>query len=302
MIKKLKIYLIVILSVFVINMPQAILAKSIEHHNKSPSELTTVDSGVKLYSEYYPNTSTKFKGTIIFINGSGTSMGEWGQNKKFFNCAKKTGSLFFYDRSGLGKSPPNFNYSAKNPITAKLISDQLSILLKKRHIPSPYLIVAHSYGSMYAGYFILKNPQLIKGVLLVDPVPRNFQFSETLLKPVNQGIIDAKKHSSRYMYDHYSGQDVEGSYEFLGFNRSKEQIKKLGAIDNNIPVVIISSTGMEYKVKPIIEDWYNTQKQWLNKNPHSKIFQVKSGHFIQIHRPHVVCKQLKNLVNEVTEK
>ena len=31
--------------------------------------LSNIKPGVTLYSEYYPNTTTKFKGTIIFENG-----------------------------------------------------------------------------------------------------------------------------------------------------------------------------------------------------------------------------------------
>ncbi len=46
-------------------------------------QLTTVQNGIKLYSEYYPNPTAKFKGTIVFINGSGTSRSEWGQKKIF---------------------------------------------------------------------------------------------------------------------------------------------------------------------------------------------------------------------------
>ncbi len=38
----------------------------------------------KIYSEYYPNVHAKFKGTIIFENGSGISLKEWKQNKTFF--------------------------------------------------------------------------------------------------------------------------------------------------------------------------------------------------------------------------
>lgn len=263
-------------------------------------KLTKVD-GVKLYSEYYPNLTAKFKGTIIFINGSGTGMSEWGQSKNFFSCAKKAGALFLYDRSGLGGSPTNLELSAKNPITAKLISDQLTDLLKSQHTPSPYIIVAHSYGSIYAGYFVLKNPTLVKAILFVDPVPRDFQFSNKLMKSFEKGITKAKKYPSKSIYKDYSGADAEVFYQMLGFSQSKEEIKNLGVIDNSIPVVIISSTGMEYKVKPIVGDWYNQQKQWLNKNPDSKIFQVKSGHFIQIDRPRIVCHQIKKLVDEVTK-
>ncbi|MCX7124311.1 MAG: alpha/beta hydrolase [Gammaproteobacteria bacterium] len=263
-------------------------------------ELTNVD-GVKLYSEYYPNQSAKFKGTIIFINGSGTSMGEWGQNKKFFQCAKKAGSLFLYDRSSLGGSPQDTSLSTKNPITAKLISDQLIALLNIQKIKPPYIIVAHSYGGMYAGYFVLMHPNLVKAVLLVDPVPRDFYFSNALMRDFKDGGQYAGNHNEAAVYKKYKG-ETEGIYQMLGFSQSKDELKKFGAINNNIPVVIISSTGMEYKVKPIKEDWYTSQKQWLNKNPDSKIFQVKSGHFIQIDRPDVACKQIKKLIGIVNNE
>lgn len=256
-------------------------------------ELTNVD-GVKLYSEYYPNYSAKFKGTIIFINGSGTSMGEWGQNKKFFQCAKKAGSLFLYDRSSLGKSPQDTSLSPKNPITAKLISDQLIALLNKQKIKPPYIIVAHSYGGIYAGYFVLTHPNLVKAVLLVDPVPRNFYFSNALMRDIKDALQYAENHNEAAVYKKYKG-ETEEIYQILGFSQSKDELKKFGAINNNIPVVIISSTNMEYKTKPIEGDWFNSQKQWLNKNPDSKIFQVKSGHFIQIDRPNIVCDQLKKI-------
>jgi len=169
-------------------------------------------------------------------------------------------------------------------------------LLVKRHIPSPYIIVAHSYGAMYAGYFVLKNPKLVKALLLVDPVPRNFEFSKKLMKRFNKGITEAEKFPATTIYQNYIGSDAEVLYQMIGFSKSKNELKILGEINNTIPVVIISSTKMEYKTKPIVGDWYNNQKQWLNKNPDSKIFQVKSGHFIQIDRPNIVCKQIKNLM------
>ena len=263
---------------------------------------TTVQNGVSLYSDYFPNTAAKFKGTVIFFNGSGTGSEEWGMNTNFLNCAKKQNSLFFYDRSGLGGSPPNLNQSPKNSNTGKMINDQLMLLLEKRHIPAPYILVAHSYGAMYAGYFALKNPKLVKAILLIDPVPSDYESSNDIITWYKKGVLDAQEHSASYMYDHYDGSHLDVVYQLIGFSESKAQIKKLGEINNDIPVVIMSTTDMEYKEKPIKSDWYTTQKQWLNKNPDSKIFQVKSGHFIQIERPYLVCEQIKKLSDEVVKK
>jgi len=266
-------------------------------------QLTTVQNGVKLYSEYYPNPASKFKGTIVFINASGNSMSEWKQNTKFFECAKKAGSLFFYDRSSLGGSPQDTNLSAKNPITAKLNSDQLAMLLQKQKIKPPYIIVAHSYSSMYAGYYVLTHPTLVQSILMVDPVPRDFEYSNSMMGNIKIAMQYAIHHDEATVYKKYQSEgETESIYQRLGFLKSKDELRKLGVINNNIPVVIISSTGMEYKVKPIIGDWFNQQKQWLNKNMDSGIFQVKSDHFIQNQRPTVVCKQIKKLAGEASAK
>ncbi len=87
---------------------------------------------VRIYSEYYSNPNAKFKGTILFENGAGTTLKEWTKNKSFFQCARRYGNLFMYDRSGLGKSSPDLSMSIKNPMTAKLINSKLIKLLKKR--------------------------------------------------------------------------------------------------------------------------------------------------------------------------
>lgn len=259
--------------------------------------LTVISPDVTLYSEYYPNSKAKFKGTIIFENGSGTDMSEWKSNVSFFQCARRMGALFLYDRNGLGKSPPDLKLSEQNPITGRLISDKLLGLLKKRNIKPPYLFVAHSYGAIYAGYFTLKYPQLVKGLLLIDPVPRDFHFSKQRIQKYQSGLSKARKQSATYIYKNYTGSEAEVFYQLLGFTESKQSIKQWSNINNTLPVLIISSTAMR-KEKPIQEDWYSSQKQWLNSNSNSKIFQVSASHFIQIDQPKIVCEQIEKLITE----
>lgn len=258
---------------------------------------TNMESAIPVYSEYYPNPTAKFKGTIIFVNGSGTDISEWKRNQRFFNCVKQNGSVFLYDRNGLGKSQPDFLLTSSNPITAKLISDKLSVLLNNLNIKPPYIFVAHSYGAMYAGYFTLKNPALVKGLLLLDPVPRDFKFSTKTMHKYKKMVEDAKTQSASYIYKKYNGSDAEVSYQLLGFEETKRSVKQLGNIDNAIPVVIISSTEMR-KMHPLKEDWYISQEQWLNENRMSKIIQVHSDHFIQLEKPQEVCNELKRLLND----
>ncbi|MDD3266599.1 MAG: alpha/beta hydrolase [Burkholderiales bacterium] len=259
------------------------------------NNITTIENGISLYSEYYPNDSAKFKGTIIFENGSGTTADEWTQNKKFFDCAKKVGSIFLYDRNGLGNSPADLSLSEEKPLTASYASSKLAKLLKQKDLKPPYIIVAHSYGSIYAGKFIADNESQVDGVLLVDPVPKNFHFlADGIMKDYESAIQYAITESAVDVYKKFGGARSEVTYQLLGFEQSKAEIAKSGIIKNNTPVIIISSTSME-KDKPLKEDWYTSQKQWLNDNPRSKIIAVNSSHFIQIDQPLVVCEQLKLL-------
>lgn len=258
-------------------------------------KLTNLSPVLSIYSEYYPNPTAKFKGTIIFENGSSTDISEWKKNKKFFNCAKRLGSVFLYDRSGLGKSPPDLRLSANNVLTAELASDNLLSLLKHRNIKPPYILVAHSYGALFSGYFTLKHPDLVKGLLLVDPVPRDFHFPDKHMQKFKKAMDEAKGQSVSFIYKKFGGPKTESIYQLLGFEKTKELIKQLGDINNKIPVIIISSTEMG-NGHPLKENWYVSQKQWLNKNPMSKIIQVSSDHFIQLRKPEEVCNLLRQIL------
>jgi hypothetical protein len=259
---------------------------------------TTIASEVTLYSEYYPNNKSKFSGSIIFENGSGTDISEWTHNKEFFQCVKKLGSVFLYDRNGLGKSPPDFRLSESNPITGSFINEKFFKLLKARSIKPPYIIVAHSYGGIYAGYFTLKNPSFVKALILVDPVPKDFNFSTRVVNSYESSIKLARIEASHSIYKKYGGQMSEVAYQLIGLQTAKKEVSLLGNINPNIPVVIVSSSLME-KSKPLMEDWLISQKQWLNKNRYSKIITVNSGYFIMLEQPQIVCQQIKMIINNL---
>lgn len=267
------------------------------------NKLTTIESGISFYTEYYPNTTAKFKGTIVFENGSGTTTDEWTQNKIFFNCAKQAGSIFLYDRNGLGKSPADLNTSVSNPITAELVTGKLMRLLKQRHIPEPYVIVGHSYGGLYADYFARKYPSSISGVFLVDPAPESFQYTDSLMSKLD--IESWSKIPSSQLYKDYSYENAnkyhlmtsaEVFYQLKGLNQSQLQLNKLPKLSDKIPIIVVSSTQME-SANVIKGAWLEKQKAYLNNNPKSKIIKLNSGHFIQLDQPQAVCDQLKQIAD-----
>ncbi|MBP9743247.1 MAG: alpha/beta hydrolase [Burkholderiales bacterium] len=271
-------------------------------HSFAVGTYTTIESGVTIYSEYYPNPKAKFKGTIILENGSGSTTEEWTQNKQFLTCANQYGALFMYDRNGLGKSPADLHTSVSNPITAELVNSKLIKLLNLRHVKAPYLVIGHSYGGLYVDYFARKYPNLTKGILMVDPQPINSQYSDKIMSIINiesWSTIPNQELYSKYSYDNAKRLHLDSAaviyYQLRGFEQTTQQLNALPPLSNNIPLILISALQME-SANLIKEPWLENQKQYLNKNPDSKIITVTSGHFVQLENPNLVCNQIKELV------
>lgn len=269
------------------------------------AELAEIDRS-SLYFEHFPNPKSKFQGTILFQNGSGTSLKEWTDNKTFFNCVKRNGSALMYDRSGLGKSPPDFSISPEKPITAKLVNSKLMRLLKGNQIKAPYILVSHSYGGIYSGYFARKYPDSIAGMLMVDPVPLNYQYSDKILETfrITRTKLKGKSSKEVYQLDKLERQSdmmtADSFYQQLGFEKTKKQVAELPEMTINFPVTIISSSDMG-KNAPIIGDWYTLQQQWLNRNPESLIILARGGHFLQFDQPKLICRELEKLVEKAIQ-
>lgn len=176
-------------------------------------------------------------------------------------------------------------------------------LLKKNHVQGPYIIVSHSYGSLYAGHLARKHPDLIAGLLMIDPVPSNYQYSDEILKKFNITLASLKDSSSKEAYQldnlkmarRNNIMAADSFYQQLGFNKTKKQVAELPTTKNNFPIIIVSSTYM-VKNAPIKGNWYALQKQWLNQNPESIIFKVRGGHFLHLDQPKLICKELNKLI------
>jgi hypothetical protein len=69
-----------------------------------------------------------------------------------------------YERAGIGKSSPR-----PESRTASQMADELHALLKEVGVPPPYVLVGHSAGGMYMKLFASKYPELVGGLVFIDP-------------------------------------------------------------------------------------------------------------------------------------
>jgi pimeloyl-ACP methyl ester carboxylesterase len=70
-----------------------------------------------------------------------------------------------YDRAGLAWSD-----ATSQPMDAAHLADQLHTLLVSAAVPPPYVLVGHSFGSFVARMFANRHPNLVAGMVLVDPI------------------------------------------------------------------------------------------------------------------------------------
>ncbi|HZM91576.1 MAG TPA: alpha/beta hydrolase [Blastocatellia bacterium] len=103
---------------------------------------------------------------VVFLAGAGTVGLDYliAQEK-----AAQLSTSVLYDRAGSGWSDP-----IKLPRTLTQVTDELRELLRVVGVPSPYLLVGHSLGGLYARHYGVRFPDEVAALLLLDPAHEDY--------------------------------------------------------------------------------------------------------------------------------
>lgn len=120
--------------------------------------------------------------TVVFESGIGATSQNWLHLQQ--EVARTTRTLS-YDRAGLGWS----NSAPGNP-TPHALARELKQLLTSVGITGKYLIVGHSFGGLVARQFAADYPELVAGLVLVDPMrPEDWPpLNESSRRLMDRGI------------------------------------------------------------------------------------------------------------------
>jgi pimeloyl-ACP methyl ester carboxylesterase len=72
-----------------------------------------------------------------------------------------------YDRAGLGRS--DARDPGSGPATSETAADEVARLLTGAGIDGPWVVVAHSLGALHARVLAARRPELVGGLVLLDP-------------------------------------------------------------------------------------------------------------------------------------
>lgn len=100
-----------------------------------------------------------------------------------------------YDRAGMGASEPG-----PMPRDAAAASADLGALLRAAEVPGPYILVAHSFGGLFARRFAADNPGDVAGMVLVDAVHEDWwQRALAALPPEAEGDSERLRSFRRFL-------------------------------------------------------------------------------------------------------
>ncbi len=117
--------------------------------------------------------------TIVLEAGFGDDGTPWGPVKSALAASHR---VCAYDRAGMGRSE-----SSSRPSTAANIVDDLHGLVRKAGIATPFVLVAHSRGGLYATLYSLIYRSEVAGLVLVDP---SFAEQDVESAAISQGQAD----------------------------------------------------------------------------------------------------------------
>lgn len=250
------------LLIVIILFPSISIACSIKLNDKMNGGVCINVSGYQMYARIFGKSAP----VVIFDSGSGDDSTVWNA---VASQVSKFARVIIYDRAGLGKSDPK---PGNGPISSQDNVDALKILLKKKNIKPPYILVGHSRGGLNMQLFAQKYPNEIAGILLVDSVSRN----QTSHDP------DPPKTSNYYR-------------EAITFNESRTQVKNSEPFPS-IPLIVLTATN-HHGSKQREELWRKWQREITKLSPKSmQIFAWESGHYIQKEQPQLVIDAIYTLI------
>lgn len=146
--------------------------------------------------------------TVVFEGGIGTNIYQWDEVCKTLEGSPDI-KTFVYNRQGYGFSDSSDQKSPEQQ------ADDLRILLRKSGASEPYIFVGEEYGSLVATSFAKKYPELVSGLIFINPLSKE--------------LITSPEYSKSIRWEYY-----KSKLEFIGSNfYLTELFDKFGLLEEN---------------------------------------------------------------------
>jgi pimeloyl-ACP methyl ester carboxylesterase len=107
---------------------------------------------------------------VVIEHGIGDPGQVWGD---VIDGLDRETEVVLYERAGYGRSEPG-----PMPRSADRCAEELATLLVATPVEPPYILVGHSLGALSALVYASEHPNVVSGVVLLDPPPLEFMRGE----------------------------------------------------------------------------------------------------------------------------
>lgn len=231
---------------------------------------------------------------IVFESGSSDLGTVWTPLAESLHSQIAT-TMITYDRAGYGSSGlnPNLADSEKGYVlnTVKDLEQALKIL----NVTDSILYVAHSYGGFIATVFAERNPELIKGIVLIDANLKCF-WTDDIRMMYRELVTDSYIDSVKEQYGdgwYYETMAIEESLD-LFLNNS---------FPSNMPIIDLVAENLSLPFESTVDKWMSCHKEFSSQNPNWTNYLAEDcGHYIFRDNPDMVNQKIIELYNQVNTK
>ncbi|MFZ2055648.1 MAG: alpha/beta hydrolase [Candidatus Aminicenantales bacterium] len=231
--------------------------------------------------------------TILFEAGGGMDSREW--NNIAAELARKTGAtIVSYDRAGFGKSD-----LPETPSDMREEVDWLWQGLRKLNLDENLILVGHSFGGWMIRLFASEHPDVVRGMVFVDP------FTNEFVDLLGVKYLDNHPMAGKIPFDTSQPDKLTRIQRALvrmvgdGLGPKMEVMRKT-SVPSGIPVVVMTS-GLPFLPKP------EEQKAWRLAHEQftasikgaTLIVAEKSGHMIPASQPDLIIEAVIGVINRV---
>jgi pimeloyl-ACP methyl ester carboxylesterase len=251
--------------------------------------------------------------TVVIDTGVGDTSERWQSIQAEMAQVTRTCT---YDRAGYGASEPG-----PLPRHSERAADELKQLLENAGVKGPYVLVGHSLGGLNAQVFADRYPELVGGLVLLDPAPLAFitgQAFPTLYRMFEQQAAELQQaaEAARQSLSPGSGQatnaEAQAKANYLEAVASEhaalvaEGAAQVAGIESfgDIPLVVIGSgvpnPAFGEEAAAFQQFWIEQNRALVLKSTNGTFVLVEeSGHHLEQDTPDAVVRVIGEMVARV---